>query len=670
MQTLRSLRLRIAPICLALALASPAATQAETAELRQLYQDAKYLLAKKRVTQFRQLKTRLADYPLYPYLLLEEIKVIGGDPPSQKIAKLLDETGVPPPGRFVNWWLDRLYSRQQWSEIARHFSGFRSTNVKCRVAEALLRDGQVQAATEAIRPLWLVGRSQHRSCDKAFAIALKYGIITDRLVWERMLLSAARSSIPMYNYLFGKFRSSKWTSAAVELANVHRNPVSTLRSSVKKWAKTEIGHDLIEYSMNRIRSNRPETAANLWHQLELANKLPAEAANRIRLSIGMYLALRHSPLASEWLANMPPDAHTEVSREWWVRAALAENDWLGVLDAIEAMGHGQAQHNAWRYWRAQALKKTGRADDAKKVLTEVAKHSGYYGFLAADAIGAPYPNLQNAEIDEKLLLSQTSHVPAVARIREFLHFNLPYSARREFFALSRNVDSDFLARSAYLYHRWGWHDGAIRSYRKSDAEFHLAVDVMYPLPFLAVVRKESARHSVPMHWIYGIMHRESVFVADIRSGANATGLMQLLFSTAKNEARRQKMGRISRSSLLKPSTNVRIGTGYFKRLLRRADGIVPYALAGYNGGPNNVAAWRKSSRASDLIMWIETIPYSETRRYVKSVLANFVIYELLIESSQRRLTDYLIRPDSQAKLLSHAGDAASCRAAAERQCHA
>jgi len=642
----RSLPLAVALACFATPLQADSSSSVdEMTQLRQHYLDAEKMLKRGKLREWRKLKQELKDYPLYPYLVLRELKAQGASATYDQVTAVLKGNRLPIPPYFLSWWLSRLHSERNWFGIIDHFTESRSITAKCRHAEALYRVRRLDEALEAVRPLWLVRKSQHKSCDTVFKLGLDSGLISDHLIWDRLLLTSRRGATSMNKYLRGLFRSNDMVQWASRLAKVHRNPGDMLTKYASSWDQSQFGRDLIQYGVSRIRAKDPRRAALAWVKLKELVEMPEDEKAEIERSIAVSLAFRHDMLAIEWFANLPLLAHDQSSSEWWARTALSNQQWGGLMNALNSMDEETAQRPGWRYWRAKELHELGNPEGARAIFEELSTRSDYYGFLSADLLDKDYVNLaRTAELSDTSYKSVMSE-PGVQRMREFIALGHQFSARRELFALGNDEPDQFWWDLAHLLHQWGWHDGAIRAYRKVDFADAAAIEILYPRPYIATVRNESARHSIPMPWIFGIMRQESLFVRNIRSSAGAIGLLQLLPSTARAEANRQKLKTPTGRDLQQPSLNVKLGTGYLKSLLKRNDGNLIYSLGGYNGGPRNVLKWRKSSPAATAQQWVETIPFRETRRYVKKILANIIIYERVLELKTSRISDYVMIPN-------------------------
>ena len=622
-------------------------------ELRLTYLDANSLLNQKKVSAWLKLKPKLKDYPLYHYLIIKEVRATHSDYSNRQIDRIISRVDVPLPGSFRNWWLDRLIVRNDWELIIKHFSDSDTTETKCTVARAVLNTGSREDAIRHIEPLWLVSRSQPKQCDPLFDYALKNGLIDDDLIWRRILLTAQKNQSKMTKYLRGLLRSDEVKNWVKRLNQTHKNPRTMLRRHIDQWSQSHYGRQVITYGMEKITRKNSDAGYAFWQELKSSEP---EAVNRVmdtEKRVAQILGWRRHIQAYNMLANLPVSLHNKSILELMARNALARENWEHVLNAINRMTDTDAQRIEWRYWRARALDETGYRREAVELFTSIAAERHFYGFLAADQLGLPY-NLSQAGLISvsKDQGSQLEAEPAIARIREWLALNKPYNARSELTYLrnKRAGESDFWIQAATLFHTWNWHDGAIRAMFASGRSSEFEVTLSHPSPFINVVRKEAIRYRVPEYWILGIMRQESLFVHDIRSGAGAVGLLQLMPKTAQIVAKKNRLKKPSRKDLSKVALNVRLGTSYFRSLLDQTEGNAVHSLVGYNAGPRRVKQWKEMIPAKDPAAWVESIPFTETRNYVKKILVNFIIYEKIFTTQHARIREFLPVPNWQHAL--------------------
>ena len=568
---------------------------------------------------------------------------------NEEISRIVSSMDIPIPANFSRWWLKRLIRSNDWSYITKHYSESKHAATQCHVARALFHLEKHEELDSAIRNLWLVGKSQTKECDSVFKIGFDNGFIGDNLIFERILLTKARNNAQMSNYLAGLLKTSEFKTWVKHLNAVHLKPKAQISRNFSDWSHSRTGRSVIQHGIVRMARRDISKAATFWNELREKDSAAVARMPDVERTIAIRLAFAQHQDSFDWLSNLPNDLHDNKSLRLMARSALAAENWDGLLFAIELMPPEEAGSSNWQYWRAHVLHEQGDDIVANHIWSDLASENSYYGFLAADRLSLPYAfekPVKPIELDQ--LRDTTGNTPAMPRIREWLALNKPYSARRELFRLKseRKDDEQFWSRASKQFHLWGWHDGAIQASRLGDLSY-LQLSITHPSPYLDTVRKESLRHGVSIHWIYSIMRQESNFVRDIRSGAGATGLMQLMPSTARITAKRIGLKRPKISDLQRAELNIRLGVAYFRQLLNRMNNNPIHALAGYNAGPSRSEKWRESFRAADPAIWVETIVFNETRNYVKKILVNNVIYRQIHNSVSTRVRDHLQISDIQ-----------------------
>jgi soluble lytic murein transglycosylase len=200
-------------------------------------------------------------------------------------------------------------------------------------------------------------------------------------------------------------------------------------------------------------------------------------------------------------------------------------------------------------------------------------------------------------------------------------------------------------QAAHLASRWGWYAQSIASLAQAGEWDD--VPLRYPRPYAAIVADASKETQVPGDWIYAIMRQESLFRKDAVSRADARGLMQMQPATAAAVARRWHLPVPNGESLFDPSIAVKLGAVYVRELLDRHKGQLDQSLAAYNAGPLSVARWLPAN-AIDADIWIENIPYAETRAYVQHILEHIVAFATMRDAEPPRLSTLLpkVEPSS------------------------
>ena len=354
-------------------------------------------------------------------------------------------------------------------------------------------------------------------------------------------------------------------------------------------------------------------------------------------ALAMRAAYRRMPEAHQWLQTFTARADDLELQEWRIRTALLAEDWQAVINSIAQLPRKEQEEDHWAYWQARALEQTGRAADARSIYSELAELQSYHGFLSADRLQLDYSIYDEPIVPGSDLLGQLASEPALVRAREFHLVGLSTESRREWNNWVRGKSEPALAAAAVLASEWGLHDRAI--YAAGLSNSRRAISLRFPLLYRSEVARASMDNAIEPAWIFGVMRRESAYIRDVRSSAGAIGLMQLMPRTARYVAGLQGK-KDWRGDLTESGTNIELGTFYLRHVMDRFDDHQVLATASYNAGPSRVGKWLTDT-TMDADIWIDTIPYTETRRYVRAVLAYAAIYEHQLNGEPQRLSNKL-----------------------------
>ena len=390
-------------------------------------------------------------------------------------------------------------------------------------------------------------------------------------------------------------------------------------------ADLEIARWIREDALVRLARLDAIEAAEKWLQQKDRYHFEQEERQRIERHLALRLLRSQDDRANVWLdtlklANTHPDVH-----EWYVISALKDQDWETALAWLERMDTGEQHSERWRYWRGRILEALGRLDEARSVYLMNVNQRSFYGFLSADRAGLPYRftnqplSFSSDELDRLLT------VDAVLRARELFFLNQIVDARREWHYAMQQMNQGQLLKAAQLAHQWGWHDRAIVTF--GQAKYWDDLERRFPLAHHDLVLKHAKRNKINPAWAFAVIRQESAFTKDARSHAGALGLMQLLPRTARQLARSLRIRMRGRSDILNVRTNVQLGVGYLKKIRDKFKGNTVLATAAYNAGHWRVRKWLPESSQIAADVWVETVPFSETKNYLKRVLTYTVIYE-------------------------------------------
>lgn len=614
------------PFCLS---AVPAIA-AESESQRQVYRSALAALSAGRIHAFHAATARLTNYPLYPYLDYADHARRLRELSESDVADFRARwSETPLAGRLYEVWMDDLAQRGAWEVYLRNYSptapAFASAARQCTYLRALDRSGERTAAMAAVGPLWHVGTSQPRACDALFALWIARGFVTNGVVWDRLTLALQARSWELARYL-AALLSPELKRQGELFYRVGREP-SLVRDTARFATNDEATRAIVFFGLRRLAQNDPDAAADAWSAYRERLTFAASDARTIRQDLTIAFARRGVIDGDADLTPSPDGRHLLVN-EALILAAIDDQNWPAVVSFIERLDESERAKQRWQYWLGRAQRaQNGATTDPQGIPSSwqaLADDRQYYGFLAAEALGAPLAlNDQSARPDEATLRPMQER-PAMQRMAELYALADRTNARREWALLSSQLDAPQRATAAYVIADMGWIDLSIIAANAADLHDDLAL--RFPSPFSALFAKESRASRVPISFLYGIARQESAFGANARSSAGALGLMQLMPATAAATARNLGESAPPNAALFDPKTNVRIASRHVAELLARYAGNRVLVAAAYNAGPHRVDRWLGQRPARPADIWIEMIPFAETRDYVKNVMAFSYIY--------------------------------------------
>ncbi len=394
-------------------------------------------------------------------------------------------------------------------------------------------------------------------------------------------------------------------------------------------------------ALARLSADNPDLALRHAHALNLHFSPEERALAWGR--VGHMLAIKHAPEAREaylrggvWVGVVPGTARADEVLEWRVRAALRHTqgpDWAMVRTSIERMPADLQADPSWVYWQARALLAVGETAEtvaAHDLLRSIANGVHYYGLLAAEALGDDV-RLPAAVTPTLEAVAQFETNAGIERALRFYDLGLRVEGNREWnwqvrtARSGQGMDDQELLALAQFAHQRGLLDRVIATSERTRGQFNF--DQRYPTPHREQLFTHVVAAQLDAPWVYGLIRQESRFMVDVRSSVGAAGLMQLMPNTARYVARRAGLVDFSHTRITDADLNLRLGTNYLRYVFDDLDGSALLATAAYNAGPSRSRAWRASlARPVEGAIFAETIPFNETRDYVKRVLANAVIY--------------------------------------------
>lgn len=592
----------------------------------------------------------LADYILLPDLEAAVLRANLRKATDYRVETFLaTHNGLPVAEDLRNRWLAELARKQRWRKYLEIYVDDGSTTRRCHAYTARIATGKTKNLADEILPLWLVGKSQPDACDLPFKYLNEVGYLTETRKRKRFELAISERNFSLARFLAGSldWQDRDWAERWQRMRN---NPTSELKSP-EKFKNNSAERELILYGFKRLARQDPLYAAKAWLDYGTRFDFNAAEKNVVSRQIAVWAARKHLPESAELLASVPASARNLDVREWQVRTALRNRDWSAVFAYINDLPGAERDEVMWRYWRGRALQELGQNDAADAVFRGLARERDYYGFLAADQVGLPYQFGHRPISEDATLLQDLANRPALQRARELFEVGQHGRARSEWNAAIGAYGSAEKAQAALLAHRWGWASRAIAT--ASWGTMLDDLEIRFPTPYREIFAAKTDEANIAFSWAYGIARSESLFMPDVSSSAGAIGLMQLMPATGRQVARRAKVKYKNRFSLLDPETNITLGTRYLGRMYERFGGNQVLATAAYNAGPHRVSRWLPEDGEVIADVWVDTIPFTETRGYVRRVLASQVIFTWRLTGSEQRLAELMppvITAEQLAKL--------------------
>ena len=625
-------------LLIALATAQVASAQSDPwQQHRQWFLQAEQAFERGDQSAFDALLKLLGPYPLRPYLsyLQAEASLAQGD--STRISGLLSEWGDAPLAlRLRTRWLQHLATQQNWDLFIENYVEQNAASLRCAYATALAETNRLEDAFDLAETLWLVGHSQASACDGLFRRWRESGKMPGDMVWRRLALSMNSGDLAMARYLMRSL-GPKSKALAQLWIEVHGTP--SVVSQVHRFPSTSSGQEVLLWGLRRLARNDPHAAAGAWEKIQNQRDFNEWETESINRRIGLSFAREHQSEGLLWLDRLPKAFANDDTREWALLSALREQHWSKVEALIAELPQTSQEDRRWQYWRARALEQQGAIADAQALFATLAKSRSFYGFLAADRTDVAY---QFSHSTLALAAHSTAIVgehPAILRARELYLLQRYADARREWQFATSGFERGEIIAAAKLAQHWGWHARAIITVAQAEEWNDLVL--RFPLAHRAAIVAEAAKYNLDPAWLFAIARQESAFIPDVKSSAGALGVMQIMPATGRYIAKNLSVAGFQTRQLLTPSRNIEFGSWYLNDLMSNMRQQVALASAGYNAGPHRVDRWLPNDLPLPADIWIETIPFKETRKYVKRVLEYSVVYEMRLGKSQTKLSDKL-----------------------------
>ena len=526
--------------------------------------------------------------------------------------------------RVRELWLKRLGRVQFWDQFAEMraqmpmYYSMNDVGNQCFQVQAGIALDDPNAYEDG-KKLLLSGRELSADCQGMLEALQQVGVLDEKFLLT-LYRDALFSNKPGLAKVIAK-RSNKTDASLYKLIDeMAQNPTLALKKGGIQ-ERSAYARALYLYAIHR-QAKADASLARTTYQ-KYSGLLDNDEKQLAQAYMALESARRHEPEALQGFARVNAGLLSNEQWEWYARSALRQQDWPLLLKVISEMPAVLAEDSTWRYWKARALLAKGPSPEANQMLAKLSQERHFYGWLAAEELGPvlsePMATYQPSD-DE---VRQFSRQPAVKRMELLFDVEARYEARLEWMYLLEGLDDGSRLVAAQYALLKGWFDLAVLAADKTTRTHNF--ELRYPTPYRDYLQKASRSRAIDEAWVYGIIRQESRFMHYAKSSVGAGGLMQVMPATAKWIAKKLGLSSYHDGMLHDIDTNVNLGTYYMRYTLDTFNGQEVMATAAYNAGPSRAKRWAANQPLEGAI-YAETIPFGETRNYVKKVLANAHMY--------------------------------------------
>ena len=572
-----------------------------------------------------QLMPTLRDYPLYPYLEYRQLSSDLMNTPALAVTNFVQANPTLPPARTLrNRFVNELARREDWRGLLA-FSPEKPGTVEaqCNYYYAQYAVGDTQGAWDGAKTLWLTGQNRPNACDKLFGAWRASGTQDPLAYLERIRLAMKAGNTSLVKALASQMPSQYQTiaSAITDLANNPNNVLTFARST----GATDFTRQLAAVAFSSVARQDVENARLMIPTLVQAQQLNDDQTQELRDIVAWRLMGNDvTDEQARWRDDAIMRSQSTSLIERRVRMALGTGDRAGLNTWLARLPMEAKDKDEWRYWQADLLMERGRDDEARSILLALMQQRGFYPMVAAQRLGEPYP--LRVEKAPGTISSTLTGGAEMARVRELMYWNQDNTARSEWANLVSSRSQTEQAQLARYAFDQRWWDLSVQATIAGKLWDNL--QERFPLAYNDLFVRYTTGKDVPQSYAMAIARQESAWNPKVKSPVGASGLMQIMPGTATHTVKMFNLpGYSNPVQLLDPETNINIGTSYLQYVYQQFENNRIFASAAYNAGPGRVRTWLGNSAGRiDAVAFIESIPFSETRGYVKNVLAYDAYY--------------------------------------------
>ncbi|KTC85350.1 MULTISPECIES: lytic transglycosylase domain-containing protein [Legionella] len=517
-------------------------------------------------------------------------------------------------------WLYQLARQKDWPSFSKYYRSSTDINLQCFAQIANFNEGRTEEAFNATRLLWLSGNSQPPTCNILFDLMVKKDDFDEHLITLRIILALENRNLGLARYLLKLYKQPRHRDEQLLVA-IYQNP-----TRIAQLEPGELHDQFYLFGLKRMISTKMDQAIRYWQDNKTKQFLNEAQQQAFLIQLVLYKAMRGHEDEPFWFAKIKPIFYTEAILDWQIRFNLKHQHW----DQVEFLVNHSPDKDkpCWQYWLARALEAKGEQAKAKMLYQAIAQNRHYYGFLASMRLNKT-PSFENEKPANDLALLRP-YQPFTDTIKSLYYTRQSLQASR--------LLNDFISelpkeeKSALIY--WvatglQWYGKSV--YLSSTEELNNQLILRFPIIHYETVKQYAKNYQVPPELIYAIIRQESGFREDVVSPAGARGLMQVMPTTASVVAKREKIAYNHKDQLFSSQKNINIGVAYLKQLITRYNQHPVLVAAAYNAGPTQVNYWLKNHPPKEMDIWIDTLPWHETRNYLKNIIAFYAVYQYRLQ---------------------------------------
>jgi len=606
----------------------PASHASKLDQQREWYVQAGKALDKKDEDGYRQLREKLDEYPLTPYLDYHDFsKDLSKKTPKQVTEFVADYKDLPFNTTVKGNYLNYLAKAERWNDfLTVQPNEPNGQTLKCYYYYAQSQKGNKDLAWQGANALWLTGTSINDECDPLLSDWTKAGKRTNQRILDRMLLAYEQGNSGLLKYLDKQLSG---TSQAIgdDVLGLLDKP-QNVADFAKRSKVTEFNQQLAETAYKRLARKDVKEAVKQFQRTVDGQHLTPSRTQHIADYTTLRLMSTDKPDLIQWRDNKLKTSSSVNALERRIRLALREADYTEAEKWVNRLPQEAKDTTRWTFWQAYFLARNGKKAEANELYSSILGQRDFYSAAAATVLNKPivYPT---QTVPESIAKQSQQYTTTLVRIQELIALDKSLDANREWYYLLSGKTVEQKRMLAAYAGKHKWHHLAVQATISGQLWDH--VTLRFPMAHKWWFDFFSKQRDLPTTTMMALARQESAWNTQAQSPVGARGLMQLMPATAKETAKKLGRNYTGKNSLFDPGVNIRLGSGYLKMMLERYDDNRVYSFAAYNAGPGRVNRWKgQNSGSRDVYTFIEAIPFNETRGYVQNVLMFEIYYSDLM----------------------------------------